>query len=378
MVAMQLHDEVVNRAGKARSLGRAHAAHSPWLPGHSLQRLQPQQILALQRTAGNAAVADLLAMQRCEENAGDTNCLECGRSVQRADGGVADAGTAPQPAIAITRTGSTDQTFISTDHIAFSAQVSGVAPTDAGTAAPPVNWTVTGVSPNAGNGNPHTATNKTSFAFTPNPTHRLKTGSRSPNDPIEYRVDATAGTSKASLDLTQDETDIIRQEYVDFGAGPPARSDIVTPSIATYNTGNYNLIVDMGMDNARTSTETEFATLTQAAAPHPPAAAPGDAGVGADGGAAQQPPPVPVPAIGVSSGYRNPRRNVAAGSVIGTHSSHVRGRALDLTVAGANATLWARLRQAGDNAGNSVSICEIGPTQVHCNRAGVNHVHISF
>jgi hypothetical protein len=147
----------------------------------------------------------------------------------------------------------------------------------------------------------------------------------------------------------------------------------VTPSIATYNTGNYNLIVDMGMDNARTSTETEFATLTQAAAPHPPAAAPA-----ADGGVPPPPPPVPVPAIGVSSGYRNPRRNVAAGSVIGTSSSHVRGKALDLTVVGANATLWARLRQAGVNAGNSVSICEHGPTQVPCNDATVNHVHISF
>jgi hypothetical protein len=56
----------------------------------------------------------------------------------------------------------------------------------------------------------------------------------------------------------------------------------------------------------------------------------------------------------------------------------VRGKALDLTVVGANATLWARLRQAGLNAGNIVSICEHGPTQVQCNDASVNHVHISF
>jgi peptidase M15-like protein len=367
---------------QGRVAARASTTHGPWAPGHSPQHLQPQQILALQRTAGNAAVADLLAMQRCEETSGNTECRECGRSVQRAgDAGVADAGPAPAPAptIAITRTGRTDQTFISTDHIGFSANVTGGAPTDAGVAAHPINWTVTPVSANAGNGNPHTAANQANFTFTPNPTHRLTTGSRTANDAIEYRVEAAAGTAKASVNLVQDETDIIRQEYVDFGAGPPARSDIVTPSIATYNTGNYTLIVDKGMDNARTGTETAFATLTQAAAPHPPAA-PTDAGVAPDAGAGPDAgvAPVPVPAIGVSSGYRNPRRNVAAGSVLATGSQHVWGRALDLTVAGANATLWTRLRQAGQDAGNTVSICEIGPNQVACTATGVNHVHINF
>jgi hypothetical protein len=118
-----------------------------------------------------------------------------------------------------------------------------------------------------------------------------------------------------------------------------------------FNTGNYSLIVDGGMDRAFTGTETAFQALTPAGAVAPP--------------------------IGVSSGYRNPRRNVAAGSNFPVTSRHVLGTALDLTVPAANATPWTRLRQAGDDAGNS-SICERGPTQVPCTDATVDHVHISW
>jgi hypothetical protein len=126
----------------------------------------------------------------------------------------------------------------------------------------------------------------------------------------------------------------------------------VQPTIATFNTGNYTMIVDRGMNNALINTETQFQTLTPAA---------------------QQPPP----AITVTSGYRNPQRNVDVGSQFPVGSRHVWGRALDLTVAGANATLWARLRQAGANAGNT-SICEDGPTQRPCNDPRIDHVHIQW
>lgn len=260
-------------------------------------------------------------------------------------------GEKPQPpVVTITRQGGNGQSFISTDTITLTATVSsasgGPAP------AAPINWTVTGVSANAGNGNPHTAKNKAQFSFKPNPSNRPKTGSRSPNDPIEYKVDAEAGGGSSSFGLIQDETDIIRQEYIDLGpATPPARPSIVTPTIATFNTGNYSLIVDGGMDNALNNTETEFQTLT--------------------------PTTEVAPAISVSSGYRNPRRNVAAGSQFPVTSRHVRGTALDLTVPGATATLWARLRSAGANAGNT-SICEHGPTQVPCSNPSVDHVHIQW
>jgi hypothetical protein len=255
-----------------------------------------------------------------------------------------------QPNISIERQGGDGQSFISTDTITLTASVvngfSGSAPSS------PINWTVTGISANAGSGNPHSAANKTQFSFKPNPSRRPTTGSRSPNDPIEYRVDAEAGGARGSFNMIQDETDIIRQEYIDLGpTTPPARSSIVAPTIATYNTGNYSLIVDGGMDNALNNTNTEFQALTP---------------VGSI-----------APAISVSSGYRNPRRNVAAGSQFPVTSRHVWGTALDLTVPGANATLWARLRLAGANAGNS-SICEHGPTQVLCNDASVDHVHIQW
>jgi hypothetical protein len=165
-------------------------------------------------------------------------------------------------------------------------------------------------------------------------------------------VEAAAGSRTATFDLTQDEADIIRQEYIDLGPRtPPDRSLIVAPSIPTFNTGNYSLIVDGGMDHALTGTETAFQALTPAGAV--------------------------APAIGVSSGYRNPRRNVAVGSNFPVTSRHVLGTALDLTVAGANATLWTRLRTAGANAGNG-SICERGPTQVPCTDPTVDHVHIQW
>jgi hypothetical protein len=71
------------------------------------------------------------------------------------------------------------------------------------------------VSSNAGNGNPHQATNRTQFSFRPNPSLRPTSGSRVPNDPIQYRVEAQVGGQTSTFDLTQDETDIIRQEYIE-------------------------------------------------------------------------------------------------------------------------------------------------------------------
>jgi hypothetical protein len=255
------------------------------------------------------------------------------------------------PSIEITRVGGVDQTFLWNEAITLTGRVIN-APVNS-VPATSFDWTVQGLSTNAGNGNPHTAANQSQFTFTPNPSNRPRTGSRRPNDPIRYLVMARAANATGSFWLTQDEPDIIRQEYLDLGpVVPPDRAQIQAPAIAGYNTGNYSLIVDNGLDTARTDTETEFQALFPA------------------GGA-------PAPAIGVSSGYRNPRRNVAAGSNFPVGSRHVWGRALDLVVNGANAVIWGRLRQAGANAGNS-SICEDGPTQIPCNNPNVDHVHIQW
>jgi Domain of unknown function (DUF4157) len=270
-------------------------------------------------------------LAECIRIMGDANAAYCRQIV---------LGEAPPPSpVRIVRQGGVDHSFISTDRITLTAGES-------------VNWTVHGVSSNAGNGNPHQAANRTQFSFRPNPSRRPTSGSRTPNDPIQYSVEAQAGGRTGTFDLMQDETDIIRQEYIDLGPSrPPDRANIVSPSNATFNTGNYSLIVDGGMDNAFNSTETAFQALTPAG--------------------------TVTPQIGVSSGYRNPRRNVAVGSNFPVGSRHVWGTALDLTVQGANATLWTRLRTAGANAGNS-SICEMGPTQVLCTNANVDHVHIQW
>jgi len=294
-----------------------------------------------QTPRGTLSYRDATELATCIRIMGTQNTEYCRQEV---------LGEKPQPRhIEITRTGGGGQTFISTDTLTFTAQMLNPPP---GTTPPThFNWMVDGISLNAGNGNPHSATNQARFSFRPNPTRRPTSGSRVPNDPIQYRIEAMASGGRGTFELVQDETDIIRQEYVDLRArSVPDRGDIVTPTVATFNTGNYTLIVDGGMDNALTNTETEFSALTPA----------GNA----------------VPAISVSSGYRNPRRNVAVGSV-SVNSRHVRGTALDLTVARANATLWDRLRQAGRNAGNT-SICEVGPTQVPCNDPNVDHVHIQW
>ncbi|MEK7810855.1 MAG: DUF4157 domain-containing protein [Pseudomonadota bacterium] len=276
--------------------------------------------------------------------------------------GATDAGTSHHPKETIVRQGGDAKSFVSTDAISFTAEIEGLP--DAGALSSQTAWSVHGVSADSGNGNPSVATNRSNFSFTPNPTNRPTTGSRTPNDPIKYRVEAQVAGSSATYDLEQDESDIIRQEYIDLGpVVSPRRSDISIPSIPTFNTGNYSCIVDRGMNTALTNTRAQFQSLTQqAAAP--------DAGVPAAA-------PVPIAAITVESGYRNPRRNVAVGSPFPVGSRHVWGSALDLGVAGANATLWDRLRTAGQNAGNT-SICEVGPTQVLCNNANVNHVHIQW
>jgi hypothetical protein len=359
---------------------------------------------SMQQTYGNRAVQRF--MQRTPASSPTP--------VQRQD---PQTPPATPPTIAVTREGGEGKTFVSTDTITLKAQVTAAPATGTGggtgavgagavaggvagvaAAGTGVKWTVRSDSANSGTGNPHTEANKETFSFKPNPTGRPTSGSRSPNPPIKYKVDAELNGAKTTFDLEQDETDIIRQEYIDYGTSyKPARADIVTPSDPAFNVGNYSLIVDNGLDTALSSTTSEFATLTQqAAAPAPtpapttpptgaanPAGATAPAGAvegaateAAPGAAAAAAAAVPVPALSISSGYRNPQRNKAAGSVT-INSRHTQGKALDLTVAGANATLWARLKKAGSNAGY-YSICEDGPTEKACSDANVDHVHIQW
>lgn len=263
------------------------------------------------------------------------------------------------PALEIIRLDRKDTSFLADQSkLSFEVKINkrGVDPNTA-------NWTVTGKSTDSVNGNPNTANNTSTFCFTPNPTNRPTTGSRVPNDPIKYTIQVTVGGLTETLDLEQDEIDIIRQEYVDFGTTPPTRAKIIKPTNPQFNKGNYNLIVDNGMQHALTNTIQQFQILS--ATPS-------------------------IPTVTVSSGYRNPRRNVEAGSLYPIDSRHVWGSALDLEVSIANATTWTNLRQAGQNAGYS-SICEKSSKKCKCDGTDKdptdptghnflipNHVHIQW
>jgi hypothetical protein len=250
------------------------------------------------------------------------------------------------PALEIIRTDRTDASFLADrSQLSFVVKVNkpGIDPNTA-------NWTVTGTSTDSGNGDPHTANNASTFRFTPNPTNRLTTGSTVPNDPISYNIEVTVGGLSEAYELKQDPTDIIRQEYVDFQLHPPAREEIMAPTNNAFNTGNYALIVDRGMQRALDGTISQFERLS----------APG----------------APPASVTVSSGYRNPRKNIWVKSVH-LNSRHVWGSALDLVANPANVGMWTRLRQAGQSAGYT-SICEHGGTQIQCDDPAVNHVHIQW
>src|SRR5690606_2411859 len=122
----------------------------------------------------------------------------------------------PRPSMNLTiiRENSNDHTFLSTERLSFTVQI----PNSPVTAPSTFNWKVIGRSADAGNGNPYSASNQSKFSFRPNPV-RPTSGSRVPNNPIEYRVTASSGSNAfGEFDLIQDETDIVRQEYIDLGA----------------------------------------------------------------------------------------------------------------------------------------------------------------
>jgi hypothetical protein len=255
------------------------------------------------------------------------------------------------PAIVIVRQDRTDATFLSTDTLDFKVTVNapGYDPNSA-------CWVVQGESQDSGNGNPSSADNTPEFSFTPNPTNRPGPGgpgSLVPNDPIKYQVQVTVSDLTTTMDLEQDETDIMRQEYVDYGTGAPDRGQFVAPSNPAFNSGNYSLILDGGMAGL-------LAAITQYCEDQVQASL----------------------TIRVSCGYRNPQHNRAIGSLVPTRSYHMWGRALDIVVSPASAVNWQILHQAGA-ASATKSFCEHGhvmldSTAKHVYNPSVDHVHIQW
>src|SRR5581483_3094070 len=143
------------------------------------------------------------------------------------------------------------------------------------------------------------------------------TGIKKPaNDPLSFEVIASAAGLQTRLSetalgpLLQDETDTLRQEYVDFQIAVPVRTDIVPSLGGNWNLGPYHVQVSVDLPGhynailaAYQGRSVQYNGVTYT---------------------------VPANAqIQRTSVFRNPRYNKAIGSVH-PNSKHCYGRALDL------------------------------------------------
>lgn len=114
-----------------------------------------------------------------------------------------------------------------------------------------IQWTARATGGVTGPPAPASATGAT-FTFTPDSNNRT-TGSRAPNQPLQYDVSAKVTVDGQQLNdalpplqpVRQDERDIIRQEYVDYNTTfRPTRDKVNAPQTARFNTGNYTMIAE--------------------------------------------------------------------------------------------------------------------------------------
>jgi hypothetical protein len=259
-----------------------------------------------------------------------------------------------------------------------------------------------------------------------------KKGSRAPNPPLEYEVVASLKRSEVPLRLRQLERDVLRQEYVDFGTlFRPGASQVGPAAKITLNTGNYLLIAEeipRALESLLGSLGVAVRDLMRSDVQSVP--------VGKDGLDPEQvvvepgPPVLRVGRLGntdpegddvcsgpltrgrcngairagpngiaetrannrrvvidlaraVTSGFRNPQRNRAVGSVA-LNSRHSRGRAFDLdprvlSVPGRTAAqMMCVLEAAGDKVvGPQNSFTERGAaTFLDCDSPAADHVHV--
>jgi hypothetical protein len=291
-----------------------------------------------------------------------------------------------------------------------------------------VKWTITPLNAESGTVTPNQGTNK-QFTFTPNVAAAragLVTGSRSANTAVGYRIKVEltptasppvpvpaptptpaaaptpapgAATETLSADFQQDEQSILRQEYVDFSQPPPGRGDLSLHS-GQFNWGNYRYVVNLAQMQARFNGSVTAYRGRNITIPAPPASPPGSHPPGGP----PVPPPTPggpptpatvtvsIPAtagVTVTSAYRNPRRNLAAGSVH-PDSRHCRGHAIDMapdtpqnvTVNGQNValglheSLYPALVAAAQTQGTAFT--EHNATMTPTGDPTENHVHVQW
>ena len=145
-----------------------------------------------------------------------------------------------------------------------------------------------------------------------------------PNLPLRFDVTATVidegRTFTAKLSeiesyigkLMQDETDVVRQEYIDFALPTiPTRADFVTSLGQGFNEGNYSIQMDSGLQSKYNAVLAAYR--------------------GRQISVKGQTVTIPNSAQLLISGYHNPRRSAGINHSSATAGSHLFGKALDLT-----------------------------------------------
>ncbi len=331
-------------------------------------------------------------------------------------------------------TGPGETSFISGDPITTRGRVRNASDLESR-----IQWSLQPVGPQTGTSDPgtHEGSEATFRAHS-----RLGTqGNREPNPPLEYELVATLPLEGGEVlrvvlppttFLRQEETDVLRQEYRDFGTRfQPSRTHVTIPSRPVLNTGNYTVIAeeDAGelsrlvdrMDervNALLNDDVQEKPVgTRGLSPRTVGVSPGPPllTVGALGDTDPQGDDVcSGPRVGgrcsgsilagpngiaetrannrdirvaledfVSSAFRNPQRNRAAGSAA-LNSRHTRGRALDIDprpmrVPGKTPQqLMCVVEAAGDTLlGEGNSFTERGATTfLACDSPAADHVHV--
>jgi hypothetical protein len=315
------------------------------------------------------------------------------------------SGTLTLPELAITYLST--RTFIISDTIVLKASFRNPS-NGVGQSGAQVMWTVKGEGAAAGIGglpkNEVTKTDSTgtaTFTFKPfndqtlveNRHAKWTKGSSSPNPAMTFDVTAkvVSGTqvfqdSLSDTDLgplTQDETDILREEYYDYKIPVPSRDDVVASLGAQYNTGNYTVQLSDDLPGLYADVLAAYhgQRVTEMFSGHP----------------YQTTIPDNAP-VTISSGYRDPQHNKAIGSIV-PYSQHTRGRALDLVpgpvqvqivVNGRRGqpprammvplrlheTLYPALLRAGLSVGHALA--ENSATPVSVTSPLANHIHVNW
>jgi hypothetical protein len=203
------------------------------------------------------------------------------------------------------------------------------------------------------------------------PDQRPPYGSCVRHDPMSYTIEASIGTATASVTITQDQKDIIIQEYVSHGLPQvPKRTDLVPVtgtreghfSAADLNTTSYSLIWGKPGELAELVRAEYNKLLNQTT----------DFG------------------LTIGSSWRNPERNEAVGGAL--LSRHQFGNAVDLSVGTVpgktRQQLYCILETAAQNIVPATTnpdgtttpnaYAEFGVSPRNCGAMDVNHIHVQW